>query len=347
MRRIVIFIRVLMALAAMALAFATPSSSQDAEPQVKIEKRQLLVPRKGDAAEAASFFESPMEWIREKQQSFYASMAKALRDIRGGASFWAAWTLISLSFAYGVLHAAGPGHGKAVISAWLLATESELKRGVLIAFLSSIVQALAAIAIVSAVLFLFSGAILATRTAAGVLESVSYALIGAMGLYLIWSAFRPAAHAHAAHGHGGHNHGHDHHHHHDRDDHANCGHAHVPEAKDVREDWSLAKAISMSFAIGIRPCTGAILVLLAAYPLGLYWAGVASAFAMAAGTFLTVAIIAALTVYSKQIAMRFAGDGKPWLKWANFSVRVAAGLLVAVLGGTLFWASLGSGFLPA
>lgn len=321
---------------------ATPRA-EDAQPAVKIEKRQLMVPRKGETVEPTAFLEDPMGWLREKQQGFYSSMSKSLRQMRMAGEGWAAWTLLLLSFGYGVFHAAGPGHGKAVISAWLLATENELKRGVFISFLSSIVQALAAIVIVSAVLFVIGGAISATRAAAGVLESASYALIGGLGLYLIWTALRPMLRSAQVHGH----HAHDHHCHHDHDhDHAHCGHAHVPEAKDVRENWSLAKACSMAFAIGLRPCTGAILVLLAAYPLGLYWAGVVSVFAMAAGTFITVSLIAAVAVYSRQLAMRFASNGGNHIRWLDFSLRFAAGVLVTCLGGALFWASLGSGVLP-
>ena len=99
--------------------------------------------------------------------------------MHGPSAFAAAWTLMLLSFAYGVFHAAGPGHGKAVISTWLLATENELKRGVLISFMSAIIQALTAIVLVS-VLFLVVASVGSTaRDVAGVLESASYALIGA------------------------------------------------------------------------------------------------------------------------------------------------------------------------
>ena len=65
-----------------------------------------------------------------------------MKGIQGENKWAAAWTLMSLSFAYGVLHAAGPGHGKAVISAWLLATENQLRRGIVVALMSAVVQAL-------------------------------------------------------------------------------------------------------------------------------------------------------------------------------------------------------------
>jgi nickel/cobalt transporter (NicO) family protein len=118
--------------------------------------------------------------------------------------------------------------------------------------------------------------------------------------------------------------------------------------KDLRaNDWSLAKAASMSFAIGLRPCTGAILVLLAAYPLGLYWAGVASVFAMAAGTFFTVSAIAALAVYAKHIAKRLADRSGRAGKWLDVGLRLGGGAVIAILGGALFWASLGGAGLTA
>ena len=98
-----------------------------------------------------------------------------------------------LSFGYGVFHAAGPGHGKAVISAWLLATENELRRGMLISFLSAIIQALTAILLVS-VLFLVVASVGSTaRNVAGVLESASYALIALLGALSGVDGAAPAA----------------------------------------------------------------------------------------------------------------------------------------------------------
>jgi nickel/cobalt transporter (NicO) family protein len=346
MCQFLIIIRTLMIALACVLAMPSVSLAQEQSEPPKIEKRQLIVPPKSERSKSTPFFSDPIQWVEEKQRDFYGSMNASLRDMKTEPFGSAAWMLMLLGFGYGVFHAAGPGHGKAVISAWLLATENELKRGVLISLISSIVQALSAIVIVSVVLFVISGAVSATRAAADVLESASFALIAALGLYLIWTVFKPQAkaesHAHHDHHHAAHAHGHHHHHdpHHVHDE--SCGHAHLPEPKALRGDWSLGKAASMAFAIGLRPCTGAILVLLAAYPMGLYWAGVLSVFAMAAGTFLTVSIIAAVTVYSRHLAMRMTGEGN-W-HWVEKPLRLTAGVVVASLGGMLFWASLGTGF---
>ena len=337
------FIRALFAIFVLASVFAAPAMGQSTSTaEVKIDKRKLLVqPRNADGSLVmVSFLEDPVLWVREKQQEFYGSMSGALRNIKSGSATAAASTLMLLSFGYGIFHAAGPGHGKTVISAWLLATENELRRGILIAFLSSVIQALAAIVIVSALLLFVGSAASTARDVAGFLESASYAMIAAMGLYLVWSAVRPHTEDKHDHQHG-HGHDHDHHqdHHHVHDEH--CGHVHVADAKQVRGDWSFTKAFSLAFAMGIRPCTGALLVLVLANALGIYWAGVASTFAMAIGTFITVSAIAAIAVYSKQLATRLAARDDRWLGRLAFTLRLGGGLAIVCLGGLLFLGSLG------
>jgi nickel/cobalt exporter len=356
----------LVALAFISAACVAPVYSQSTEqsaPAVKIDKRKLLVqPRNADGSvQEVSIFEDPVLWARDKQQNFYRQMSGALRQMTSGSPLAAAWTLMLLSFAYGVFHAAGPGHGKAVISAWLLATENELRRGVLISAMSAIVQALTAIVLVSALFLIVASVGSTARNVAGILESASSGMIALLGLYLVWTAVksllpRPsliAAPAIAGTGarqaiqlHAfetftpmksddvapGHIHGPD----------CGCGHAHVPEAKDLRGDWSLAKAFSLAFAVGIRPCTGAILVLVFANGIGLYWAGVASTFAMALGTFITVSVIAALAVYSKKLAVKLASKNDRWLNWLGLGLRFGGGLAIAFLGTILFLGSLGT-----
>ena len=341
------------------LLSGTPAFAQsDAQPApaVTLDKRKLLVqPRNADGTvQQVSIFEDPVLWAREKQQGFYGRMSGALRNMKSGSPIAAAWTLMLLSFGYGIFHAAGPGHGKAVISAWLLATENELRRGIVISAMSAVIQALTAIVIVSALLLLVASASAKARDVAGVLESASYGLIGIMGLYLIWTAIRgqrtapatsPTTHRVSDLHHfdsfqpkldgrpaQDHVHGPD----------CGCGHAHLPKARDLRGDWSFARAFSLAFAVGIRPCTGAILVLIFANALGLYWAGIAATFAMAIGTFFTVSAIAAIAVYSKKLATRYARQDDRWIAWLNFGLRLGGGLVIAFLGTILFLGSLGS-----
>ncbi len=96
-----------------------------------------------------------------------------------------------LSFGYGVFHAAGPGHGKAVIRAWLLATENQLRRGILVAFMSAIVQAFTAVSIVSVLFLVVAGVGTAAKDVSGFLETASYALIATVSGYLLWTGIKP------------------------------------------------------------------------------------------------------------------------------------------------------------
>lgn len=352
-------------LATFMAAAVLPAFSQQAnEPagkSVVIDKRKLLVPpRNPDGSIIGTpFMEDPVMWMREKQQTFYGRMAGAMRQLSMSSASTAAWTLLVLSFLYGVFHAAGPGHGKAVISGWLLATENELKRGILIAFMSSLIQALTAIVVVSTLLLFVHGASAMAKDAAGFLESASYLMIGAMGLYLVWTAWR------------GHGHGHTHEHDHPHTEHVatglpqfelvsrpesatthtgavhihdeHCGHAHAPSAAEVRGDWSWTRALALSFAVGVRPCSGAILVLIFAYPLGLYWAGVASVLAMGIGVFITVSLIATAAVVAKGFAARLVGADNPAMGFLVRWGKTCVGLAIAALGALLFMGSLGPG----
>ena len=347
----------------LSLAIVPQAIAQPAEqsaPVTKIDKRKLLVqPRNKDGSiQQTGFFEDPVLWARDKQQAFYSQMSGALRQLRGTTALTVSWALVLLSFGYGVFHAAGPGHGKMVISAWLLATGNELKRGVLISFMSAVIQALTAITI-TGVLFLTVASVGATvRNVEGLLTSASFAMITVIGLYLIWTAlrvimlgralniatmttagttrssglhsfdsFQPRSNAAAVHAHG---------------PDCGCGHAHVPEAKVLRGDWSLAKAFSMAFAVGIRPCGGALLVLAFAFGNSLYGAGVIAAFAMALGTFITVTAIAALAVYSRKLATRFASRDARWLNWLGIGLRLGGGGVIVGFGAIFFLGSLGA-----
>lgn len=349
--RFVIRILLLLALFAPVMTQASYAQATPDAPKVVIDKRKLLVPpRNADGSFIETpFREDPVRWMRDKQQNFYRQLSGALRGLASGSKAAAAWTLLSLSFLYGMFHAAGPGHGKAVISAWVLATERELKRGIAIAALSALFQALTAIVIVSALLLFVEGASRMARDVAGFLESASYLMIAGLGLWLLWGTWR-GSHAHvAARTAGGDGPVFDivnplpataHVHVHDHGADCDCGHAHTPDVAELKQDLTWTRAISLAFAVGLRPCTGALLVLIFAHGLGLYGAGVLSVLVMGLGVFLTTASIATLAVYAKALALRLAaGDNQKTAALVK-SLRVVCGLAIVVLGGWMFAASL-------
>lgn len=290
-------------------------------------------------------------WLLAMQQKLQSQLAQSVRELKTGNMWLAGAALIGLSFLYGVFHAAGPGHGKAVISSYVVANRTTVRRGIIISFASSAVQALSAIAIVSVLAIGMNAAGLEIRQAVRKFEIVSAALIILAGLWLLvmqvrryWSASSPVhaaslgAQAVAMPNAHGHDHGHAHHHAHDHGDDCGCGHANMPAAKDLEGNWSLRNAAAIILAVGIRPCTGAILVLIFALTQGMFWAGIAATFAMALGTAITVSALAVLAVGSRETAARFAGGA--WADRIYNAAGVAGAVLVILLGVFLLYAAL-------
>jgi nickel/cobalt transporter (NicO) family protein len=287
-------------------------------------------------------------WLLTKQSEFYREMSSTIRSAKADGS--AVWTLLAISFAYGIFHAAGPGHGKAVISSYLVANEETARRGIALSFVSALMQSVIAVLIVGIGAWLLNVTAKTMCGAERVIEIASYALIAAFGVRLVWSKgagfiralrsthSRPGpllapALAHAAavhHGHGHHAHDHDdhRHHHHDhapaqamghaRAEHGgpghvhdeHCGHSHGPEPAQLSGPGGWRRGFGAVLTVGIRPCSGAILVLVFALAQGLFWAGVAATFVMGLGTAITVATIAVLAVSAKGLAQRMTAGRK-------------------------------------
>lgn len=282
-------------------------------------------------------------WVLEKQADFYRMLSGAIRAAKVDGS--AAWGLLGISFAYGIFHAAGPGHGKAVISSYLVANDETWKRGIALSFASAILQAITAVVIVAIAAVLLNATSSAMGATVRIVEMVGYGLIILIGLRLLWvkgGAFlkllRPAA---PAHDHAHHDHSHDHahnysHDHHDHDDEGHAwGHAHAPEPSELTGKHWLRRGLAAIVAVGLRPCSGAIIVLVFALAQGMFWIGVASTFVMGLGTAITVSAIATLAVGARGLAGRWAkakpGGGLLLLR----GLETAAAVVIVMFGGLL------------
>lgn len=304
-------------------------------------------------------------WLLAKQSEFYREMSATIRAAKSDGS--AVWTLLAISFAYGIFHAAGPGHGKAVISSYLVANQETARRGIVLSFASAMLQALVAVLIVGICAWLLNATAKTMCGAEKVIEIASYALIAVFGARLVWTkgggfmralqtkpALAPAMAAAHQHDHGhdhhhghAHGHGHDHHHqdhgHHSHDHHddhvhdEHCGHSHGPTPDQLAGPGGWQRGLGAIFAVGLRPCSGAILVLVFALAQGLFWAGIAATFVMGLGTAITVATIAIVAVSARGLAERLSagreGGGALVMRGIEFG---AAGLVLLFGLGLLF-----------
>ncbi len=253
------------------------------------------------------------------QSSFYRELTATLKAIAQSPA--ALPGLLGLAFAYGVFHAAAPGHGKAVISGYIVADKRSLKRGLGLSFAAAIVQALVAIALVGTLTLALNATAKTMASTTFVIEQGSFALVALVGLYVLW---RKAGSLVALGGSAVH-------------DPATCDHVHMPGADEVSRLRSVREMAGVVLAAGLRPCAGALIILVFANAQGLLWAGIAATFAMALGTALTTGALAALAVFFKFAALRFAGGGS--LKGARIiaGLEVLAAAFVAVLGAALFF----------
>ena len=306
-------------------------------------------------------------WITAKQALFYRALSGLIRAAKTDGSAY--WGLMGISFVYGIFHAAGPGHGKAVISSYLLANEETWRRGVALSFASALLQALTAVVLVAIAAVLIGATAKMMGDTVKVIEAVSYTLIVLLGARLLWvkgrgflhalhavrSGPEPAMAAEAAdHAHHldaaradchHHDHSHDDHtdhphdnaqgHHHDAEEEEDVlpwGHAHGPEPEELVGPGGWRRGLSAIVAVGLRPCSGAIIVLVFALAQGLFWAGVASTFVMGIGTAITVAAIATLAVAAKAAAKRVAATRAGYGSLALRGVEVGAALAVMAFG---------------
>lgn len=309
-------------------------------------------------------------WIFAKQAAFYQDFSRIIRAAKTDGT--ALWTLLGVSFLYGIFHAAGPGHGKAVISSYLVANEETWRRGIVLSFASALLQAFVAVLLVGIAAVLLNATARQMCDAGRVIELASYALIALVGARLIWvkgkgflrearnlgrplhavgAAVTPPHdhkhhdhdhghshddHDHAHHDHGHHHHGHGHDHHdHDHDHSSAWGHAHGPEPEELAGPGGWQRGLSAIVAVGLRPCSGAIIVLVFALAQGLFWAGVAATFIMGVGTAITVAAIATIAVGFRSAAKRLASSRSGYGMLALRGIEVGAAFVVLGFGTLL------------
>lgn len=278
-------------------------------------------------------------WQRDVNQQM-SGLLKAVAENPAQAG----GSLLAFSFIYGVLHALGPGHGKIVIATWLATHPSKLKSSIGLTLASSLLQGLVAIGLVVVVLSLLQLPARQLHMSSFWLEKGSYALVGVLGLILCWRALKklrvllqkPKFKTFTLH--------------HVHDAHCGCGHQHVPTQAQLQngDDWRARLMIILS--MGMRPCSGAIMVLLFSKVIGVFGWGMASALAMAAGTSLTISSLALLVHSFRQLAVKLSGNKAPvlWRQVGWTTLALAGGMILLVAAVTM-WVSavpVGRGLRP-
>jgi ABC-type nickel/cobalt efflux system permease component RcnA len=265
------------------------------------------------------------DWAAQWQRQVQNAMAGALRRLRAGEP-GALVALLGICFSYGFFHAVGPGHGKVVIGGYALGRQVSLRRISAVAVLSSVAQGMTAVILVgTGALLLQASRQQMTAWAEEDFARISYLAIGAIGLWLVWrglsSLRRSQSHStHSA-----------------SDPCPSCGHHHAPPPEQIAgaKDWRAMGALIGSVAI--RPCTGALFLLLLTWNMGLIWQGMLGVLAMSLGTAL-VTVTAALAAGGLRVSLLSGLGARPWAAQVLPLVEIlAGGLVVTAAFAMLGW----------
>lgn len=273
------------------------------------------------------------------QKALHQRLVGLLQDVKAHPLETGAM-LMAFSFIYGVLHSAGPGHGKIIITAYLATHPLKLRSSLLLTIAASIVQGVVAIILVTIVTYLLQLSSRSLHQSSFWMEKGSYLLIALIGAIICYRALRhlvaaskankisirslkpiDAEHVHSAD--------------------CGCGHRHIPTENELSAGGGWKTNLAIVFSIGLRPCSGAILVLLFSKVIDAYYWGMASAMVMAVGTATTISLLALLVYFSRRLAERLtaARGQKRWGRVAVYSLSFMGGALLILAGMILYYAA--------
>ena len=279
------------------------------------------------------------------QKDLHRQMTQLLQQV-AEQPHQAGISLVIFSLIYGVLHALGPGHGKVVIATFLATHPSRVRTSIRLTLLASLLQGSVAIVLVTVMLVLLKTSSRQLHLSSFWLEKGSYLLVIGLGVMIgyralraLWLALRPRLapvfrafqpqHQH--------------------DEHCGCGHAHLPTPQQMNGNVSWKTQMLVVVSMGLRPCSGAIMMLLFAKVIGVYGWGILSAAAMALGTALTISAIGLLVQQARSVAQRLAQPGAGIMRLL-IPILALTGSLILIVVGIALWQSarltLGGGIRP-
>nr|WP_315082643.1 nickel/cobalt transporter [uncultured Kosakonia sp.] len=262
-----------------------------------------------------------LQWCLAAQITLHRYLVMYLLQLNNHQYSGGLW-LLTGAFFYGVLHAIGPGHGKFIVATYLSTNKESETAARMVPLLGSLMQG------VSAILFVFILAV-GFNLASGDLsesrwyvEKVSAVLIGGFGAYIIWRAvkslrlralrIRSLTHVHDA----------------------QCGCAHHGVGVSTQGDWKTRLGVIL--AIGARPCSGAIMILLFSNALGIVTWGMAAVMAMAFGTALSIMGLSLAVRYARNRTAALFGSEPGRLRWLVPGLKIAGGVALMLFALVLF-----------
>ena len=262
----------------------------------------------GAAVEGGSvptFLRPLTDRIASIQRELNRTISREMRAVRESGSPRALLAVAGIAFLYGVLHAAGPGHGKLVVSSFFLAREARIMGGIIAGTAISFLQAFTSIVLVALLAVVLGGPGLDVLGRSVWVEAFSYGLIVLIGFAIAVSAVRG--------------------HHHHEDDQRRTG-------------------VGLVVAAGLTPCASALIIMLFALTHGVLVVGIIATLIMAVGMAITVSLVGMATILGRRtLLVALPGSARARTRVAT-GLTATGGVLIAFFGTLLLagaWARLG------
>ncbi|WP_031481568.1 nickel/cobalt transporter [Maridesulfovibrio frigidus] len=255
---------------------------------------------------SSSFFSSVLTKITILQKDLRSKMTGFARDVKKDSFGTSFWLFLLFSFAYGVVHAIGPGHGKSVVCAYFISRRGTIRTAAFMSWAITLVHVGSATVTVCVAYLLLSSGMSGFENFNRHLQTASFGLVMLIGLWLflstLISAFKKKNEEYSAP--------------------AKCA--------------SLKEITSVAFVTGLVPCPGAAIILVYTLSTGILWAGLIAMLFLATGMALTTSLFA-FAAAKTRTAMDHASRGrKTQIIYTTLSL---AGSLIIILFGTLMLSS--------
>jgi len=259
------------------------------------------------------------------QRMLNESLARMTRALKGSHSPAGLLLVVALALAYGIFHAAGPGHGKTIVSSFLLANEGKIRQSFIIGYLVAAVHALSALAVVLVLYYVIRG-IFATgvEQANHWIQLVTFAVITAIGAVMLIGRSLGKGHSHA--------------HLHVHEDADHTGHDHR-EAQHV--GLTMRNLMGIALPAGVIPCPGAVAVVLFALSLHMLAVSILAVSSISIGMGTTISATGAIVILVKRGAIKaVAGAHEERDSKVRKIIEVAGAAILFLFGLVFFLAQL-------
>lgn len=288
------------------LSVAGAPSSEDKASMVHVETAEEDKP---------GLMERIMEMVRSTQKQLTLKLNGFGMDIKDNPFGPALWMFLGFSLLYGIVHAVGPGHGKAVVCSYFLANPGSFATGALMGNCITFVHMASAAVVVGMAYLLFSSGMGGFAAASRALQPASYALLALLGLVLLVKALRDVFRG------------------------GLIAEPSCPAGSPSADQPNTRRVLMVSFVTGLIPCPGAAVILAFAIGQDIFWAGMAAIVAMAVGMGLTTTLFAWGAVMARTVTLKMSGANTRLFNWVYAGLSICGAAAITLFGAALFMSS--------